>query len=171
MSFIGIAALLALAALAIWVFGAFLGRIGGGLLVITSLVSIATGGSVFDSVVLLVVGIVLWLAGHLLASYKTGYWRSRLAEGIVARTPLRLIDPVYGREYRELHRAERAAAREGRERRANGPAAPVDHFAAWEREMTDDAAPADPAPAKAPARRPARKPAPAKPAGPSRGVV
>ncbi|MDH6284504.1 hypothetical protein [Prescottella agglutinans] len=175
MSIIAIAALVALAALLAWKIGAPLARFGGALMVVSSLAFIAAGDPVADRAPWLVAGVAIWLAGHFLAAYQHRFWRSRLAENIVVHTPLRYIDPVGGHEYREARREARPArdarpARAAREQ-ASAAAAPVDHFAEWERELTADAAPANPTPAKAPVRRPAPKPAPAKAARPSRGVV
>ncbi|WQB72138.1 hypothetical protein SCD75_00075 (plasmid) [Prescottella equi] len=175
MSIIAVIAALALAGLLVWKIGAPIARFGGALMVVSSLAFIVMGDPIAVRAPWLVAGAAIWLAGHFLSAYQHRFWRSRLAENIVVHTPLRHIDPVGGAEYREARREKRAARAErpAREAKAPAKAAKVDHFAEWERELTDDVAPATetPAKAKAPARRPAAKPAPGKAAGPSRGVV
>ena len=118
--------------------------------------------------VVLVAGVALWLAGHFLAAYKGRCWRSRLAESLVVRTPLRYIDPVNGRECRQNRREARNEAVEPEREPGEEARRPrVDHFAEWERELDSDAAPAPVRP-----RRPANRPrARARSARPSRGVV
>ena len=176
MSIITALAALALAGLLVWKIGAPIARFGGALMVVSSLAFIVMDDPIAVRAPWLVIGAAIWLAGHFLSAYQHRFWRSRLAENVVVHTPLRYIDPVSGAEYREARREARAARAERPAREAKAPvkAAKVDHFAEWERELTDDAAPATetPAKAKAPARRPAPKPAaPAKAAGTSRGVV
>lgn len=175
MSIIAVFAALALAGLLVWKIGAPIARFGGALMVVSSLAFIVMGDPIAVRAPWLVAGAAIWLAGHFLFAYQHRFWRSRLAENVVVHTPLRYIDPVGGAEYREARRENRAARAErpACEDAAPAKAAPVDHFAEWERELTDDTAPAAEAPAKAkaPARRPAAKPAPGKAAGPSRGVV
>ncbi|WP_072814926.1 hypothetical protein [Rhodococcus zopfii] len=140
MSLIITAALVALAALVIWTVGPVVGRLGGALLVVTALVSTVHSGPSLGAARLLAIGAIVWMAGHLLTAYKTRTWRSRLAEAIAARTPLRYIDPVHGRS----PRGARRTSRPGRAQAPTWPAAPVDDFAAWERELTGDARPAAP---------------------------
>ncbi|TCN53499.1 hypothetical protein EV641_106143 [Rhodococcus sp. SMB37] len=162
MSIIIVIAALALAALLIWTIGAPIARIGGALLTIASLICIISGDSIATRAPLLIAGVALWLAGHFLAAYKNRVWSSRLAEGIVTRTPLRYLDPVSGRE----HRQARRAATGDKPKPSTGRTL-VDDFAQWERELAADAAPAAPAPTC----RPVAKRVPARPAGKSRGAV
>lgn len=161
MSIVIVIAVLALAVLLIWTIGAPIGRIGGALLTIASLLCIVSGDSIATRAPLLIAGVTLWLAGHFLTAYKTRCWSSRLAENIVTRTPLRYLDPVSGHEHRQTRRADASDKREPGARRTG---APVDDFAQWERELADDAAPA-------PTGRPVAKRVPTRPAGKSRGAV
>lgn len=164
MSIVAVVAALALAALFFWKVGAALARFGGALLVVISLVLIVAGDSIAERGPALLAGVIVWLAGHFLSAYQGRCWRSRLAETIVVRTPLRYLDPVHGRELREVRRAAREEDADDEEQ------VPVStgHFAQWEHELTDDAAPVA-APRRR--RRAARRTAPARSARPSRGVV
>ncbi|MGW0022286.1 hypothetical protein ACWDUD_28565 [Rhodococcus sp. NPDC003382] len=139
MSIITVVAVLALTAALVWKIGAPVARFVGAALVIVSLVLVVFGAPIAPRLPLLAVGAALWLAGHFLAAYKSRFWHSRLAEAIVTRTPLRFLDPVRGREHR---RARRTAPAATRRRSADVVSGPVDHFAAWERELTADTAPA-----------------------------
>ncbi len=161
-------ALAALAVLLVWKIGAPVARFGGALMVVSSLVFIVAGDPIGPRLVVLVAGVALWLAGHFLAAYKGRCWRSRLAESLVVRTPLRYIDPVNGRECRQNRREARNEAVEPEREPGEEARRPrVDHFAEWERELDSDAAPAPVRP-----RRPANRPrARARSARPSRGVV
>lgn len=161
-------ALAALAVLLVWKIGAPVARFGGALMVVSSLVFIVAGDPIGPRLVVLVAGVALWLAGHFLAAYKGRCWRSRLAENLVVRTPLRYIDPVNGRECRQNRREARNEAAESERDPGDEARRPrVDHFAEWERELDSDAAPAPVQP-----RRPANRPrAHARSARPSRGVV
>ncbi|OFV72773.1 hypothetical protein [Rhodococcus erythropolis] len=161
-------ALAALAVLLVWKIGAPVARFGGALMVVSSLVFIVAGDPIGPRLVVLVAGVALWLAGHFLAAYKGRCWRSRLAESLVVRTPLRYIDPVNGRECRQNRREARNEAVEPEREPGEEARRPrVDHFAEWERELDSDAAPAPVRP-----RRPANRPrAHARSARPSRGVV
>ena len=161
-------ALAALAVLLVWKIGAPVARFGGALMVVSSLVFIVAGDPIGPRLVVLVAGVALWLAGYFLAAYKGRCWRSRLAESLVVRTPLRYIDPVNGRECRQNRREARNEAVEPEREPGEEARRPrVDHFAEWERELDSDAAPAPVRP-----RRPANRPrARARSARPSRGVV
>lgn len=161
-------ALAALAVLLVWKIGAPVARFGGALMVVSSLVFIVAGDPIGPRLVVLVAGVALWLAGHFLAAYKGRCWRSRLAESLVVRTPLRYIDPVNGRECRQNRREARNEAAEPEHEPSEEARRPrVDHFAEWERELDSDSAPAPVQP-----RRPAHRPrAQARSARPSRGVV
>lgn len=160
MSIITVVAVLALAAALVWKIGAPVARFVGAALVIVSLVLVVFGAPIAPRIPMLAVGVALWLAGHFLAAYKSRFWHSRLAETIVTRTPLRHLDPVSGREHRRARRTTRTATRH---RSADVVSGPVDHFAAWERELTADAATVAPAAAVA-------KHVPARPVRPPRGV-
>lgn len=161
-------ALAALAVLLVWKIGAPVARFGGALMVVSSLVFIVAGDPIGPRLVVLVAGVALWLAGHFLAAYKGRCWRSRLAENLVVRTPLRYIDPVNGRECRQNRREARNEAAEPEREPSDEVLRPrVDHFAEWERELDSDSAPAPVQP-----RRSANRPtARARSARPSRGVV
>lgn len=161
-------ALAALAVLLVWKIGAPIARFGGALMVVSSLVFIVSGDPIGPRLVVLVAGVALWLAGHFLAAYKARCWRSRLAENLVVRTPLRYIDPVNGRECRQNRREARNEAAEPERELSDEVRRPrVDHFAEWERELDSDSAPAPVQP-----RRSANRPtARARSARPSRGVV
>ena len=160
MSIITVFAVLALAAVLVWKIGAPVARFVGAALVIVSLVLVVFGAPIAPRLPMLAVGATIWLAGHFLAAYKTRFWHSRLAEGIVTGTPLRYLDPVSGREHRRARRTTRTATRR---RSAVAVSGPVDHFAAWERELAQGTAPAAPAAAVA-------NHVPARPVRPPRGV-
>ena len=160
MSLIGLAALIALAALVLWTVGAQLARFGGMLMMATALVSIALGGPILDRLGLLAIGAALWLIGHMLTAFKTGAWRSRAAHALIARTPLRVLDPVAARTGRR-RRGQRSIPVSAEKNTRRGETAPIDHFAEWESELTTSREPA--ATAGAPTRR--------APSGPSRGAV
>lgn len=163
MSIITVIAALALAALVIWAIGAPLARLGGALLAVASLICIISGEPITTRAPLLVSGVVLWLAGHLLTAYKTRTWSSHLAETLVTRTPLRYLDPVRGHEHR---RTRREAAAQNAKPRIDRTAAPMGDFAQWERELAADTAPT----AARTDHRVATR-VPARPAGKSRGAV
>ncbi len=154
MSIITVFAVLALAAVLVWKIGAPVARFVGAALVIVSLVLVVFGAPIAPRLPMLAVGATIWLAGHFLAAYKTRFWHSRLAEGIVTGTPLRYLDPVSGREHRRARRTTRTATRRWPSGAVSGP---VDHFAAWEWELTADTAPARTVAKHVPA-RPVRSP-------------
>lgn len=159
LAFIAIAAL---ATLLVWKIGAPLARFGGALMVVISLVFVTLGDPIAPLLPLFVAGVVVWLAGHFLAAYKNRLWGSRLAENIVIRTPLRYIDPINGHQCRQARRQVRGmGAESGSEHAPVEDRTQIDHFANWEREISDAAAPATPAPTPAPA--PAIKSAPERP--------
>lgn len=162
MSIITVAAVLALVVLVVWTIGAPIARLGGALLTVASLICIVSGDPIATRAPLLVGGVTLWLAGHFLAAYKTRTWSSHLAENIVARTPLRYLDPVHGHEHRQTRRTATTKNAEPRIDRT-----PVDDFAQWERELAPHTAPT----ASAQAVRRVAKRVPVRPAGPSRGAV
>ncbi|WP_137725645.1 hypothetical protein [Prescottella subtropica] len=176
MTIITVTAALALAALLVWKIGAPVARFAGALMVVSSLAFIVLGDPIGDRLPWLIIGALVWLAGHFLAAYQHRFWRSRLAESIVTHTPLRYLDPVGGHEARTA-RAERkacAAASTDTETDAvdDADTEPVDHFAAWERELAADTTPTKTAPAKTtPARTPARSPRPVVNPRPSRAAV
>nr|WP_172687855.1 hypothetical protein [Prescottella equi]ARX59773.1 putative integral membrane protein [Prescottella equi]ARX59920.1 putative integral membrane protein [Prescottella equi] len=122
MSIIAVFAALALAGLLVWKIGAPIARFGGALMVVSSLAFIVMGDPIAVRAPWLVIGAVIWLAGHFLFAYQRRFWRSRLAENVVVHTPLRYIDPVGGAEYREARRENRAARIERPAREAKAPA-------------------------------------------------
>jgi len=165
MSIITVTAGLALAALVIWTIGAPLARLGGALLTVASLICIVSGDPITTRAPLLVGGMALWLAGHVLTAYKARQWSSHLAETLVARTPLRYLDPVHGHEHRRARRARRTATSVTPKPSADRN--PVDDFAQWERELAADTAPS----AAARTDRRVATRVPTRPAGKSRGAV
>ena len=163
MSLIGLAALIALAALVLWTVGAPLARFGGVLMMVTALASIALGGPILDRLGLLTVGAALWLVGHMFTAFKAGAWRSRAAHTLIARTPLRVLDPVAVRTGRR-RRGQRSTPANAEKKTRRDETAPIDHFAEWENEMTTSREPATTA--GAPVHH-----APSRSSRPSRGAV
>lgn len=143
MSLIGLAALIALAALVLWTVGAPLARFGGMLMMVTAVASIALGDPILDRLGLLALGAALWLIGHMLTAFKAGAWRSRAAHTLIARTPLRVLDPVAVRTGRRRRRhGQRSTPTNAEKNTRRDETAPVDHFAEWENEMTTSREPA-----------------------------
>lgn len=72
-------------------------RIGGGLLFLDGVLTLAFNGWDFSSAHWLGwrigVGLALWLLGHVVHRLKYGGWRSQLGRAAWQRTPLRLIAP------------------------------------------------------------------------------
>ena len=73
-----------LAAIVIWLFGGLLARWAGALLVVVGAAGLA---SIDDSngLLLVALGALLWLAGHLLYRVRRGIWKSALAERVWQR--------------------------------------------------------------------------------------
>ena len=73
-----------LAAIVIWLFGGLLARWAGALLVVVGAAGLA---NIDDSngLLLVALGALLWLAGHLLYRVRRGIWKSALAERILQR--------------------------------------------------------------------------------------
>jgi hypothetical protein len=63
----------------IWLFGSLLARWAGPLLVVAGSVGLASTGDA-NGLLLIVLGTVLWLGGHLLYRMRRGVWKSALAE-------------------------------------------------------------------------------------------
>ncbi|MFI6368836.1 hypothetical protein ACIBG0_39665 [Nocardia sp. NPDC050630] len=91
--------LLAALALVVLVLGAFfpvLARWGGFLIALDSLLALVfeLGHGPLISLMWLIIGVALWLFGHWIEAYRTGYWRSWLA-GQTFRLPgLRALRPA-----------------------------------------------------------------------------
>lgn len=62
-----------------WLFGGLLARMAGALLVVAGSAGLASTGDA-DGLVLIALGALLWLAGHLLYRVRRGVWKSALAE-------------------------------------------------------------------------------------------
>jgi metal-dependent HD superfamily phosphatase/phosphodiesterase len=87
---IGLGALLA------WKIGSVVLRVTGALIVVAGLAGIATdgsGGLLLASLVVLL-GTVLWLAGHWLFAFRHHVYRSPLAQQIFLRALPRWLDPT-----------------------------------------------------------------------------
>ena len=77
-----------LAVVGIWLFGGLLARWIGVLLVVAGSVGLASTGNA-NGFLLVTIGAVLWLAGHLLYRVRRGIWKSALAERVFfAATPV-----------------------------------------------------------------------------------
>lgn len=63
----------------IWLFGSLLARWAGVLLVAAGSMGLASTGEP-NGLVLVALGVVLWLVGHLLYRMRRGAWKSTLAE-------------------------------------------------------------------------------------------
>ncbi|WP_063045008.1 hypothetical protein [Nocardia pseudovaccinii] len=148
MSLIAYLAIAVLIAVVLWTVGPITARIVGGLGVLVCLAALATGGSA-SWISALMLSVLLWLLGHILTAYKKRTWRSRLAQAIVARTPLlRMLDPLSrrGPTRRTPRRlTPRRAVRRPRTPRARTrmpPGSPqgaeVGDFELWEREIAAD---------------------------------
>lgn len=75
-------ALLAIGALATWIFGSIIARVAGALIVLESLLRIALADTARDQptrYAWLAAGIAIWLLGHWMWAYKHRTWRSALA--------------------------------------------------------------------------------------------
>jgi|GEM_PF-2397904 len=68
-----------LAVAAIWLFGSLPARWSGVLLVVTGSVGLASSGDA-GGFLLIVLGVALWLGGHLLYRMRRSVWKSALAE-------------------------------------------------------------------------------------------
>ncbi|WP_280470654.1 hypothetical protein [Nocardia farcinica] len=148
MTLIAAVAAAALAATLIWTIGPLTARILGALTVLAALTSLTLGAS-GDWVLYGVLGAALWLVGHWLTAYKTGAWRSRIAESAFKRSPLRTLKPPKrrrrkSRSRRHLPTGARPSTRHPRRRPSGQPngATPVpptvDDFVLWEREIVAD---------------------------------
>ena len=74
-------ALLAIGALATWIFGSLIARVAGALIVLESLLRIALADTAREPAryVWLAAGVAIWLLGHWMWAYKHRTWRSGLA--------------------------------------------------------------------------------------------
>ncbi|MGN2638505.1 hypothetical protein ACWEKT_20130 [Nocardia takedensis] len=72
-------------------------RWGGVLLILDSVLSLhpALGHGILISTVWLVVGVTVWLFGHLVEAYRIGYWRSWIAMQAFRLPLLRRLRPVF----------------------------------------------------------------------------
>jgi Flp pilus assembly protein protease CpaA len=84
-----------LVALALWLFGGPLLRVGGVLLAVCGLWLTATTGSPTMATVS-VLGAVAWLAGHWLFAVRHHYFRSPLARRVFQGALPRQLDPTRG---------------------------------------------------------------------------
>ena len=77
-STIGIAIL---GAIGIWLFGGLLARLTGALLVVAGAAGLATTDDP-NGLLLVALGVLLWLAGHLPYRARRGIWKNALAERV-----------------------------------------------------------------------------------------
>ncbi|AWK76974.1 hypothetical protein CBI38_36825 (plasmid) [Rhodococcus oxybenzonivorans] len=90
----GALALAALAAWAVWVFGSGLARFAGAVLILVSLLRLATHTADPRAFPTLAAGMGLWLAGHWLWAIKHKLWRSQLALNIYSLPGLHHLAPI-----------------------------------------------------------------------------
>ncbi|WP_216917305.1 hypothetical protein [Nocardia noduli] len=74
-----------------------LARWGGFLLVVDSVGSLhpQLGHGVLISLMWLIVGLAVWLYGHLIEAYRNGFWRSWLAMHAFRLPMLRVLRPAF----------------------------------------------------------------------------
>jgi hypothetical protein len=90
-------ALLAIGALATWIFGSIIARVAGALIVLESLGRIALADTAHDQptrYVWLAAGIAIWLLGHWMWAYKHHTWRSALALKAFSAPGLHNLAPI-----------------------------------------------------------------------------
>ncbi|WP_327138931.1 hypothetical protein [Nocardia sp. NBC_01327] len=95
MGLIWLAAVAVLAAMLLWWVFPILARIAGFFLIIDSLLAIifTPAHAIPCKLSWLVLGLLIWLAGHWTSAFKHGIWDSRLALRIFALPGLRLTIP------------------------------------------------------------------------------
>jgi hypothetical protein len=93
---LGLLAIVVLGALAFWALGSIALRILGALLIFAGLAGLAMQIDVFAGVLVLVIGLVAWLAGHWLYAYREHQYRSPLVERIFFQVLPRRLDPTRG---------------------------------------------------------------------------
>ncbi len=89
-------ATIALTALAIWTLGSRVLRIIGAFLILAALAGLALGESPFASALMLVPGLIAWMAGHMLYAYRHHTYATPLAERVLRTlcTVTRQPDPT-----------------------------------------------------------------------------
>lgn len=91
---LGTAALIALIALGVWLFGSFALRLGGLLLFLLGLFGLVQGTPA--SLIIVLLGGVAWLGGHWLFAYKHHVFKSGIAQRLFQQTFLSRLDPTRG---------------------------------------------------------------------------
>jgi hypothetical protein len=88
--------LILLGALLAWKIGSVVLRVTGALIVVAGLAGIATdeSGGLFLASLVVLLGSVLWLAGHWLFAFRHHVYRSSLAQQIFLRALPRWLDPT-----------------------------------------------------------------------------
>jgi hypothetical protein len=84
MSPAGFAVLLAVAALAVWLLGGVVLRVGGWIVMIVGVVGLMSGQGL-AAVGFLLLGCVMWLVGHLHYALRHGAYKSPLAGRVIGR--------------------------------------------------------------------------------------
>ncbi|MCD7053127.1 hypothetical protein LRS58_20635 [Rhodococcus sp. BH2-1] len=85
---------LAILAIAAWLFGSVLARVGGALLVIIGLLRIASDHASSRMWAFVGIGVGLWLFGHWLWALKHKLWRSRIALSVFSLPVLDMLAPI-----------------------------------------------------------------------------
>ena len=90
-------AILAIAALATWIFGSIISRVAGALIVLECLLRIALADNAHDQparYAWLTAGIAIWLLGHWMWAYKHRTWRSSLALKAFSAPGIHRLAPI-----------------------------------------------------------------------------
>jgi hypothetical protein len=96
-------AIVVLVALVVWVAGSIALRIIGGLLIFAGLFGFARAIDTFAASLVLVLGLLLWLAGHWLYAYREHEYRGPLVQRIFFQILPRRFDPTRGWGYPVHH--------------------------------------------------------------------
>ncbi|MBC7299814.1 hypothetical protein [Nocardia salmonicida] len=107
MTLIATLAAVALIGLAVWRYAPLVARVVGAALMALSAIGLVTGLAPLGALVPLMLGLVLWLIGHLLTAYRKNSWKSRIAFAFFDRTPLYVLDPLYRAKRRRQRAKER----------------------------------------------------------------
>ncbi len=100
---LSVLAIVVLIGLVVWWAGSIALRIVGALVIFASLWGLWRETAPFLSVLMLVVGLLLWLGGHWLYAYREHECRGPLVERIFYRVLPRRFDPTRGWGYRVHH--------------------------------------------------------------------